>query len=287
MRIIGLITALNICSAKLSPKLIKAVLDETGIHQRLNNTVMNPFFAFLFEETGCLHNLRFYGPKIQPTIERRTGNVNEKPTRIFAKDKAENGDSVAEIAIRLFPSPAGIITSTTAAKSNFGKYFIEEIQKNPAILKAFADLFVVIAKEEKKFNCDKSLIKKLKLSFIKTDPDEYKKKNEGQDTKPFMIKTESPITLYKNYEKDLKLLLLNSFIINILDTENHLKIYLKHISENLVPISLVSQKDEKTIQNAIETIIIYNNSFFSHTLKCAILIYQCASGDTTEAKKNI
>jgi hypothetical protein len=61
----------------------------------ISSTIINPIFGYLFESTGMLSNIRYYGPEL---------NFIEKDgRREYASDTSK--DPVTDLIISLFPLP--------------------------------------------------------------------------------------------------------------------------------------------------------------------------------------
>lgn len=274
MKLIRLLMILSSCTAKLTPGQIRDTVKKIG-DPKISDSIMNPLFAFIFEANGGLHNMRFFGP----TISGKTENGE----RVYAKDEAADGDSITDALIKLFPSSAGTITYMTSAKSNFANYFVEEV-KNPGkksdTLKSFANFFTAIAQGKDMFEDEGRLISKLKLQAIqntdnKSSSDESNKPSPDESSKPKKQKKgeeklsipekEGLTSLYKDKERDLKILLLNSFIVNVLDEKEDFEVYLRHVSANLGNAENPA-KDENMESMLDKAVEIYNRlNFFPYS----------------------
>jgi hypothetical protein len=156
----------------------------------------------LFESTGALGNIRFFGPALKFV-------KNENLERVYANDSSD--DDLVKLSILLFPSPTGILCHIRTMESNFGnKMRIKLEAGNRDVLKEMAELFAKILNNE---------VEK-EMSFKAKNPDEVKMVRNIS-----LRKTKTEVFSEPD-SKVIKLLMLHSFIINILDDVNHLKEYL-------------------------------------------------------------
>ncbi|MBL4587991.1 hypothetical protein JKY79_01460, partial [Candidatus Babeliales bacterium] len=77
-----------------------------------------PMLGSMALSSGFIENLRFYN--VIPGPEDKDGK------RMYVKDRALDNDPIMEIALKLFPSPAGQLTTEGAGLTNIGNYFEEE-----------------------------------------------------------------------------------------------------------------------------------------------------------------
>ncbi|MBL4588247.1 hypothetical protein JKY79_02800 [Candidatus Babeliales bacterium] len=77
-----------------------------------------PMFGSMALSSGFIENLRLYN--VIP------GSKDKDGRRMYVKDRALDNDPIMEIALILFPSPAGQLTTEGAGLTNVGNYFEEE-----------------------------------------------------------------------------------------------------------------------------------------------------------------
>lgn len=185
-------------------------------NKNIESTILNPIFGYLFEVTGCLSNLRFYSPLINPVYE------NEK--RIYAKDKSF--DPFVQNVITLFPSPTGTLNNVYNIYASFTTIFNNDRTDSITFL---SDLFVSVITNRKPEYTHKS----------KT------KRNIFNELKERMF-CESNINMFK--DRNLKLLLIHAIAINVLETKKELEEYLMKIMleidiKNLKKYSLENENE--------------------------------------------
>lgn len=201
----SLITNLLLAVARISPDVINNVFNDlipgkTSIP--LQNSIINPIFGYLFDETGCLCNLRFYSPELQPRYS--------EAERIYAAD--ESNDPFTDCLAIMFPSLTGTLNHTHNVSIGLSNNFNKD--RNDGI-KFFAKLFITILNDADDFVYN----------------NRNRKRSSIFNTLKKELLQESTVELFK--EKDLKLSLIHAFIINILDTEEELKLYLSEILDNI------------------------------------------------------
>lgn len=198
---------LGFCFSKLSLDIVKDVIDEIcdgeddNCHSRFS--LINPIFGYLFESTGALNNIRFMGPDIQITY------VEESWIRNYSIDQSSN--PITALLIELFPSPSGALCHIRNKPNTFGFKFNSDKEKGIEFL---ADVFSKILLPGLKTNYRESL-----------DCEEFQKVRE-------LLMSECKCMFSENLQREIKLMAIQSFILNELETREELKYYLDLILYN-------------------------------------------------------
>lgn len=198
---------------KISPEDINTVIEsieKDEIRKKLmKSSIINPIYGYLFEATGVLNNIRFYGPFIKS--EKDKENVRQ-----YAKDSSD--DDLVKLSILLFPSPTGTLCHIRNIDSNFGSKIKQKIADGVGV-EFMSKLFLQLLKKE------------IDISFSEIiDSVEI---TEVID----IIKSEKQSQIFSSEESQIiKIMMLNSFVINILDDEEDLRGYLKIILEKITNI---------------------------------------------------
>lgn len=209
----NVITAiLPVVLAKLSVfDIANAIENVTKNNQKediVRNSIVNPIFGYLFESDGSIANLRFYGPLIQMH--------KDSNHRKFSMDSVNY--SLIKLIIELFPSPSGTLNHCRNLPSNFGFIFKSDLKRG---LEFLANVFVEILQPDIQIIYD--LI-----------PEKF---NEIRNLA--LNKFENEIEIFNNQEeKMIKLMVIHSFILNILNTSEELEQYLKIISNKLREVEI-------------------------------------------------
>jgi len=182
--------------------------------RKLEYTIINPLFGYMFRVNGCAESIRFYSSELKIKYED-TGE------RIYKQDDSE--DTLTSLLIQLFPSHTGVLHNLRRIDINFtNKYFIEN--------KAWYD-----ENETDRI----ANIKMLGSTFASLVKEQYIKENKGLGKSKkkiynlFEYYVLSPSIIPGLDSKTLKLLTIHAYAVDIFDTPNELEIYLNSILENL------------------------------------------------------
>ena len=166
------------------------------------SSIANPIFGWLFESTGCLQNLRFYSPLLK-------FGTDENGRRKYVEDTSD--DSFIKSVIALFPSPVGVLCHITTANSNFARNFNESKEDGIAFL---AQLFIAVSRD-----------KEINANFL------IRKAQSFKSLAKSLLQDDN--MSFPDSEKQLKLLLIHAFIINMLDKSEDLSLYLEMILKGI------------------------------------------------------
>lgn len=190
---------------KLSPFQIKEVIKNMNIssleRKIVESSIINPVFGYLFESTGALNNLRFYGASINAFIEN--GN------REYSRDTGK--DSLSEFLIELFPSPTGTISYIRNITANFGYKFDKKKSQG---IKFLATMFAEIIKSNNRDIQEFSEFEKIKKLVLDNDN-----------------QIENLSSIFNS--KIIKLMSIHTFILNVLDNNKDLELYLSIILDTI------------------------------------------------------
>lgn len=192
---------IHILKAELSLKIIDSVVDEIeneNPNLKIKSSIFNPIYGYVFLKSGGLHNLRFYGPKL--TMDFKNGIRN------YVEDKSD--DLITKLTIELFKSQSGILGFFTGAPSNFGNKIKNLSDKSSYLSKLFLSIYE---------NKDVGIFKNIKNCVLK-------------DVANLFLNGKNIPTIFRS-EKDLKLIIIYSFIIKAFDTKEELKSFLKEICD--------------------------------------------------------
>ena len=200
-----ILKAVSKLTSKDIDKVITDLSNNTSNQVILKHSIINPIFGYLFEATGTLSNIRFYGNGLK--------TFKEANLRNYSKDSSN--DSHVNFIIELFPSPSGVLCSIRNMKDNFG-YVFKHNQKEG--IEFLSEMFVRILESDKVSNCcennEKHAFSKIRKILFNTNNRIEKMFNEVD-------------------ECHVKLMTIHSFILNSLDDKNDLKYYLNKILEKI------------------------------------------------------
>lgn len=194
----------------LSPEDIHEVTESLEVDenkkQMLKFSIINPICGYLFEATGALHNIRFFGP----LLELGQGDDYK---RNYSNDSSD--DDVVKLAILLFPSPTGTLCHIRNTFSNFGSKIQNQIKDKGKGIKIMSDLFLQALNTQ-----------------TKTDSEDGNVKDEIKQVKSILIRKNKTLVFSDTDSQIIKLSMIHSFMINVLDNKDHLKEYLINILNN-------------------------------------------------------
>lgn len=148
---------LKVCS-RLSSTMIKETTEEiikenNGNMEWFRSSIANPIHGYLFDSTGALSNIRFFGPGIKPH------EINVE--RNYTNDMSS--DPVTQLAIELFPSPTGNLCHIRGMETNFGKKFQISIEK---VIQFMSTMFINVLKDTKISENDISKASRSLIQFL-------------------------------------------------------------------------------------------------------------------------
>ena len=222
MKIKQLFFILQLFFCRISQEIIHEVNDELFKNGSIEFSILNPFFGHIFMTNGCLSNLRFYSSEVIPQYFLYNGtqvfsSINSK--RNYALDTSD--DTLTKATIFLFPSPAGILTTSRNTDINFTKRFFSNFDKRNDNIKLLAEVFAKIFRKET-----------YEGNPNEDNPNENILIKEKIMSETFYEALGSVILRDKN-NLDQKLLLIHAYVIDVLDTKEEYKIYLTEIIERL------------------------------------------------------
>lgn len=196
--------------SKISPVCIKEVIDELTQYESIaklyTSSIINPIYGYLFQASGALNNIRFFGPSME----------TEKKDNFRNYSLDSSNDDIVKLAIELFPSPTGTICHIRNMKDNFGYIFKNNIEEGILFL---CNMFVKVLENN----------------------DEY---DHGYEHEAFQkvreILLKGNISLFDNTNSQIiKLMMIHSFAINVFDDKNDLKRYITIISDSITNIDIL------------------------------------------------
>lgn len=228
-RILQLFLLFQAISSEISPKDIQAVINDREIVHKASNiqnfksTIINPIFGYLAKITGTIEKLRLFGP--ETTFSRDDTN-----SRVYVKDKSD--DPIVKLLIKLFPSSSGNLNHFSGATSNFARNFCDDLSaydnqqssndKNilPGPIEFLSDMFIFV----------------LRCNYNTTSgKPQYNAKSLNSnfdDVKKIIIRGEKSKTFGDN-TKLLTLLSIQAFATSVFCKNEHLKMYLSAITEQI------------------------------------------------------
>ena len=192
---------MNFCNLMQLKSILSRIENESW-NDMLYSSIVNPMLGLVFVKSGALYNIRFYGPGIKTSIE--------KNQRVYLKD--ESDFSTTSLAIAFFPSENGTLSVSSNLTNTFYHSFQKNLQKGVTFL---ASEFVKILKSD--FQYDKSIYEN-EEQFVRVDKLLIDEDIENK-------------SIYDN--KEIKLLMIHSFIISALDKSEYIEMYLRSILESI------------------------------------------------------
>ena len=247
-----IVVLMQLIRSKLSIDTIRKSVDQIKTEFKsdiVENTIINPIYGWLFEATGAVHNIRFYGPK--PIINM------EDHKRNHSKDKSK--DTVVKSVIEMFPSIDGQLSCIRGTRENLGK-ILREYKKDGVIFlgQIFSELLLekivennIINNSDKneQANDQKKQRRRKHNESKQIDPTQVTGQTNNQDSQnkgtgdlkdidsnQRLIKFKNNIKSKDNtvfQDKTVKLMLIHSFSLNIFETEEELSLYLGTIMKNV------------------------------------------------------
>lgn len=212
---------------KISPEDINEVIQSLELDESRNlligSSIANPIYGHLFEATGAFENIRFFGPLLR--IEK-----NNNHTRNFANDSSD--EDLVKIAILLFPSPTGTLCHIRNIESNFGSKIKQKIKEGTRGIHFMGELFVKVLNNE--------------LFDI-----EITNSDEIDQVKGILLNENKSKVFSNNDTQLIKLMMIHSFIINLLDDKNHLKEYFSFIVENIKNLERIPHLNADVIDHIL------------------------------------
>ena len=228
-------------SAKISSKSINNV----SKHYKKGKKYFSPTLGQVALDFGLIHNLRFTGVE-------KPGPIKDGK-RLYAKDTST--DPLIQLAIELFPSPAGSLSPTVDIKENFGKN--ATVETVASLLKFANDLRT----QKENFECTKPQpfpkgpqYTKEELNAKNTEITRHQKKYNQDIDK---IKNEfSKNILSQN--KGMNKAALNSVLGNIIksmdqETSGH-SFYTKHTIEQVIMAFFIERFDDADIWRLVNVL---------------------------------
>lgn len=219
---------MNLC--KLSIQQINSTiskLENENCNEILCSSIINPLMGLVFIKSGSLSNIRFFGPGIKTTTETNK--------RVFLKD--ESNFSTTSLAIALFPSENGTLSISSNLTDTFYHSFQNDLQKGVDFLGSeFAKILKSDFQHYKSTNTNDDQFVRIDKMLI----DEFQKESKS---------------IYDN--KEIKLMMIHSFIISTLDNPEYIEMYLRSILNNIRLSDLESNYPKVNILE--EMIAIYQN----------------------------
>lgn len=231
---ISIILLLDFINSKVSLEIIKKVNKEI-LPERLDCTIFNPLLAYLLLKNGFISNNRFFNSDLIPSY-------NISGERNYSEDKGTT--SFTKGLLLLFPSPIGILNCYRTTNFNFANNFftINKKTSKEKLIKNIEDLVNILIKIH---NNEIIILELLSLKkgveyelgkVILTNTTENEKiqnkrilKGEKNENIEFS-KAES-----KNIENMnvLKIILINAFIVSVLEGEEQYTEYISKLSKAL------------------------------------------------------
>ena len=186
-------------------EILKEMSLDTESEKLVSSSILNPIFGYLFESTGALSNIRFYGPFLK--------NSNEDQIIDHTKDSSD--DPIVNLLIKLFPSPNGVLSHISKDKESFGYNFSINYINGIEFL---SEVFVKILKPN-----------------IMT---KYNEEAECESFKAFRkvifhAGNEEQNIFNADDEQLIKLMAIHAFIVNALDEKKDLKLFFLSIIEKI------------------------------------------------------
>lgn len=195
---------MNLC--KLSIQQINSTfnkIENESCNEILCSSIINPLMGLVFIKSGALSNIRFFGPGIKTTTETNK--------RVFLKD--ESNFSTTSLAIALFPSENGTLSISSNLTNTFYHSFQNDLQKGITFLGLeFAKILKSDFQNYKSTNTNDDQFVRIDKMLI----DEFQRESQS---------------IYDN--KEIKLMMIHSFIISTLDKPEYIEMYLRSILNNI------------------------------------------------------
>lgn len=80
---------------------------------------LNPLVGLLLNNTGVIHNMRFFSPDNRPCYEKHVDSGRVRYYRHYSGDTASGGDTFHQVLLYLFPSSAGKVTISASRDGSF------------------------------------------------------------------------------------------------------------------------------------------------------------------------
>lgn len=210
--LLDLIFMIQLICSKISLEIIREVNSEifSGVNQDKEYSILNPIFGYLFVTSSCLENFRLYGSDINPTYQ------NIDATNIFGiRDYSNDKGTIpfTNLLTILFPSPLGRLSAIRSITENFTKRYFNQIDM-PTNLKALCDTFIKVFDNVKYADVRRGgYIGAQKILFENM----------------LMTRNET----YSEETRDIKLLTIHAYFIEVFDTKDHYREYLNIIVDSL------------------------------------------------------
>lgn len=184
------------CYSLISLKIIEGV-NKTFLPKIAEHTLLNSIIGNIALKSNIISNYRNFNPNIQIF----TNKFNE---RDYSKDIGTS--NLSKAFIMLFPSPSGILSSHSENEKNFTKKYFDITDTNKLIenIESLADIVIKIFYDEPIVDQQTDLEKELGILLL-------------SDTN----------------NKELKILLIHSYVINTLEDKEHFKIYVFRIRSSI------------------------------------------------------